>query len=506
MIAFPASPPQDTELLGDEIARLAAHLHAATYQLLVLIRSFDEQEGWGWGFRSCAQWLSWRTGIGPGPAREKVRVARALASLPLISGAMARGQLSFSMVRALTRVASPKNEAELLELARHATAAHMERLVRAWRRVDRIEAAEEEAERHQSRYLRLYPGEDGSYVLRGRLDPEVGALLGKALEWATEALYRREAGGGADADAAATPDQRWADALGLVVERAMAAADATVAEEVIGAERAAVPKGEAAGESAMANDTPEDRPEPEETAAIPPQGRADRFQVVVHVEAGSLGAGGGENVPAGTSGPSVPAEPRGLAVSPGTARRLACDAGVVQMTHDADGGVLDVGRKRRTVPPALRRALDHRDRCCRFPGCGSRYTDAHHITHWADGGETKLENLVSVCRLHHRAVHEEGFRVELVEDGGPGKADGGRAEGIAIRFYRPDGRLIPEVPEAPAAPVEPVKEMERAHRDRGITPDAWTATPLWNGEPLDYGLAIDMLRPLGNGGTKEWLR
>ncbi|MFO8175024.1 MAG: DUF222 domain-containing protein, partial [Longimicrobiales bacterium] len=118
----------DTEALGDEIARLSAHIHAATHQLLVLIRAFDEGEGWAWGFRSCAEWLSWRTGISPGPAREKVRVARALGDLPLLSAAMARGELSFSRVRAITRIANAENEAELLELARHATAAHLERI------------------------------------------------------------------------------------------------------------------------------------------------------------------------------------------------------------------------------------------------------------------------------------------------------------------------------------------------------------------------------------------
>jgi len=215
----------DTEALGDEIARLAAHLHAATYQLLVLIRAFDEQEGWGGGFLSCAHWLSWRTGIGPGPAREKVRVARALATLPHLSRAMARGELSFSKVRALTRVASSENETELLELSRHATAAHIETLVRAWRRVDRLEDAESEAERHRSRHLWLYPDDDGSWVIRGRLDPEVGALLQKALEWAGEALYREEKGeapGDATPIAEITAEQRRADALGLLAERALA--------------------------------------------------------------------------------------------------------------------------------------------------------------------------------------------------------------------------------------------------------------------------------------------
>ncbi len=184
------STPQDLERLGDEIARLAAHLHAATYQLLEMVREFDERGGWSGGFRSCGHWLSWRTGIGIGPAREKVRVARALSSLPGISAAMAWGELSYSKVRALTRVATPENEGDLLGIARHATAAHIEKLVRAWRRVDRTLEANEEQRRHQRRSLHLYPEEDGSYVLRGRLEPEVGALLEKALEWAVEALYQ----------------------------------------------------------------------------------------------------------------------------------------------------------------------------------------------------------------------------------------------------------------------------------------------------------------------------
>lgn len=174
-------PGDEIERLGDEIARLAAHIHAATYRLLVLIREFDEREGWGGGFRSCAHWLGWRTGIAPGPSREKVRVAKALAGLPLISGAMERGALSFSKARALTRVATAENEEALLELSEHATAAHIEKIVRAWRRVDRQEDAEAERERHESRYVNLHIDEDGTYVLRGRLDPEVGELLEKAL-------------------------------------------------------------------------------------------------------------------------------------------------------------------------------------------------------------------------------------------------------------------------------------------------------------------------------------
>ncbi len=422
---------EDTERLGDEIARLAAHLHAATYRLLVLVRAFDEREGWAGGFRSCAHWLSWRTGIAPGASREKVRVARALAELPLISGAMERGALSFSKARALTRVATAENEEALLEIAEHGTAAHIEKIVRAWKRVDRLEDAQAERERHESRYLRLHVDEDGMYVLRGRLDPEVGELLEKALEAAGDALYRKPEDG---ADAAPEPSalettaaQRRADALGLIAERALAAKN--------------VEDGR-------------------------PVGRAERYQVVLHVEA-NTGASVLES-----SGTDVPAE---------TSRRLSCDSSLVVMRHDEDGAVLDVGRKRRTVPPPIRRALDHRDGGCRFPGCSVTHTDAHHIRHWAEGGETRLGNLVLLCRMHHRAVHEEGFSVELDE--------GGRA-----RFRRPDGRRLPAVPRAPGLGEDPVADLEHEHRSRGVTPGPHTTTPLWLGEPLDLGLAIDLLR------------
>ena len=132
-------PLAKLERLGDEIAELAAHIDAATYRLLVLIREFDQREGWGVGFKTCAHWLSWRTGIAMGPAREKVRVARALEHLPLLSGMMKSGEFSYSKIRALTRVATPETDQELVDFARHGTASHVEKLVRAWRCVDRLE-------------------------------------------------------------------------------------------------------------------------------------------------------------------------------------------------------------------------------------------------------------------------------------------------------------------------------------------------------------------------------
>src|SRR5262250_2144266 len=192
MHAHATSPHyQELDRLGDFIAELSAHLDAATARLLDLIREFDARGGWNSGFSSCAAWLSWRVGLDLGAARERVRVARALGSLPRLAQALSRGELSYAKVRALTRVATPETEARLLAVGRVGTAAHVERIVRGWRRVDRA-AERRDAERlHALRGLHVHQHEDGTVVLRGRLAPEVGALLLRALDAARETLYRR---------------------------------------------------------------------------------------------------------------------------------------------------------------------------------------------------------------------------------------------------------------------------------------------------------------------------
>jgi hypothetical protein len=186
--------PSELDQLGDEIALLSAHLDAATARLLDLIRQFDARDGWNSDFRSCAAWLSWRVGLDLGAARERVRVARALGTLPLLAQALARGELSYAKVRALTRVATPETEARLLGVGRAGTAAHVERIVRGWRCVDRRAEARETAQRHRSRALHVYQDADGMVVVRGRLEPEVGALLMQALAAARETLYQRARG------------------------------------------------------------------------------------------------------------------------------------------------------------------------------------------------------------------------------------------------------------------------------------------------------------------------
>src|SRR2546427_3915141 len=221
-------PTSELDQLGDEIAELSAHLDASTGPLLALIREFDARGGWNTGFRSCAAWLSWRVGLDLGAARERVRVARALGTLPLLAEALARGQLSYAKVRALTRVATPETEARLLAVGRAGTAAHVERIVRGWRCVDRRAEAREAKHRHATRALHVYQAEDGTVVLRGRLEPEVGALVMQALAAARESLYQRareraRAATGFGDVSAETPTvaQQRADALALLAETAL---------------------------------------------------------------------------------------------------------------------------------------------------------------------------------------------------------------------------------------------------------------------------------------------
>jgi hypothetical protein len=154
----------------------------------------------------------------------------------------------------------------------------------------------------------------------------------------------------------------------------------------------------------------------------------------------------------------------GTRLSAESARRLCCDASCVDLTREKDGSVLDVGRRTRTVPPAIRRALEARDRGCRFPGCGLRFTDAHHVVHWADGGDTSLRNLLLLCAHHHRAVHEGGFRICL------------DTEAKAV-FFSPRGAVVASAPPMPEPMPDPLKTLVDANRARGIRPDWRSGMP-----------------------------
>ena len=424
--------------LGDEIAELSAHLDAATARLLDLIREFDDRTGWNTGFRACAAWLSWRVGLDIGAARERVRVAHALERLPRLAHALAHGELSYAKVRALTRVATSETEERLLAVGRAGTADHVERIVRGWRWMDRKSEAQDNARRHARRELQVYQSGDGMVVIRGRLTPEVGAVLMQALNAARETLYAQTRPQDFDSPkdgSAETPTmaQQQADALALLAETAL-------------------------------------------HHGIDPGAPGERYQVVVHVDAAPL---------ADPDAPGQSVLEEGARVSAETSRRLACDANKVVMTHGLDGHVVEVGARTRTIPPALRRALHHRDRGCRFPGCTVRVGQGHHIRHWAQGGPTTLSNLALLCRRHHRAVHEEGYQLVREPDG-------------ELRFRLPDGRLIPEVPPTSKVPDDPAVMVRACHDTEGIVIHAKTAMPGWMGERLNVAYAIDVLHPLAN--------
>jgi 5-methylcytosine-specific restriction endonuclease McrA len=353
-----------------------------------------------------------------------------------LAQALGRGELSYAKVRALTRVATPETEARLLGVGRAGTAAHVERIVRGWRCVDRRAEAREAKRRHAQRALHVYHAEDGMVILKGRLEPEVGALFLQALAAARESLYQRRRAAfnanGGDVSAETPPvSQQQADALGLLAESAL-------------------------------------------HQGLDPGTPGERYQVVVHVDAEVL---------AHPEQPGQSVLEEGTRVSAETSQRLACDASRVVMRHDADGRVVEIGARTRTIPPALRRALHHRDNTCRFPGCHGRFTQGHHLRHWGQGGPTTLSNLTLLCRRHHRAVHEEGYQVARLPDGG-------------LQFRRPDGRLLPDVPPAAAVPAEPVEGLYAAHASEGLRIHARTSCPTWLGERLDVGWAIDVLHPL----------
>lgn len=361
--------------------------------------------------------------------------ARSLDQLPRIQAAFASGSLSYSKVRALSRVAEPDMEPELVELAHQATAAQLERLMRRYRGALFDDARARVQER---RHLSTHWDDDGSLMIRGSLPSEEGAAFLESLDLARDELMRNQASSTLDGGKITN-----ADALLALAESALAV-----------------------GVKALSG--------------------GDRHQVVVHVDIDALvsdGDAGGEGGEVTDSIP-IPAE---------TVRRLACDASVVTLV-ERDGVPLSVGRKTRSIPPSIARALRSRDRGCRFPGCEcDRFVDAHHIDHWAHGGETSLDNLVRLCRHHHRLVHEGGFGLE-------------RRQGSLV-FHRPDGRVIPEVPHAPKGSVAGTQTASVAGSG-GADVIAGDCRPLSRGEPMDVDLGVFALaalheRRVGGGGAES---
>jgi len=401
------SPQARAEQLGEQITELCSYIYAAESRLLTLIREFDDKEYWArLGFCSCAHWLNFKCGIGMNAAREKVRVANALAKLPKMDERFSKGELSYSKVRAMTRIADESNEDYLLMIAKHGTAHHVEKLVSKYRTAKRVQDASVANEQYRDRELSHYYDHDGCLVIKARLPAEQGALIVKALEMAMDKDF-------ASKEIVGAAREHGVEEL---VGAASAATDVTADQVPLG--QTSDPEPIAARRAdALANIAETYMNNSESSGST-----ADRYQVVVHVVGAAREHAAEELVGAALAATDVTAETShiddGPQVTAETSRRIACDCSVVGIKEDENGEPLAIGRRSRSIPPPMRRALGMRDGGCRFPGCtNNRFVDGHHIKHWADGGETSLDNLVLLCRHHHHLVHEGGFDCKKSTDG-----------------------------------------------------------------------------------------
>lgn len=383
-----------TEHLEAEVCTLAAQIAAATSRFVLLVAELDRREAWKeWGCQSMAHWLAWKAGMGIVAARQHVRVGRALEKLPVLAEEFGAGRLSFSKVRAVTRVATPTTESALVDFAKVATAAQLELAIRGYERtrVDPEQARDQVAKRH----FRVVHEDDGTATLIVRMTRDGIENVLASVDAAETEIPR-------DVDRDDSAESRRVDALELVALHFLA-------------------------------------------------GRSERVptEIVVHVE--------NEDLDADTMSPVL--------------ARMTCDTAVRVQTPDSSG------RRKQTIPRALRRLIARRDKqCCRFPGCGNRrFLHVHHIVHEARGGPTDARNCILLCTFHHRAVHEGAWRVH------------GNAQNLlGLVFVSPDGKRLRENARDTVA-VPPLESPD------GI--DASTiATTLR--EPMDLDHAVTALHSL----------
>jgi hypothetical protein len=412
----PASAPQSIDDLDLAIRTLAREVSTQTYRLLVLVRELDDRFGWQkWGLRNCAEWLAWRCDLSLSAAREKVRTAHALRKMPAVSAAFEDGRLSYSKVRALTRLVEYGDEETLLDYALRVTAAQLEERCReirnsapesvgtAWRAWEhRSLVISRDPVHGMLRMTVELPVEDGEVVVKAieRVAEAGGVAIG--LEFAGTSGGVREGGAsvrGARDTREASPNgwrAQQADALLAMAKASLAGNSGNAGSD---------------GSHAGAGNTGCAGSAGDAVGALP---ASDNYLVVIHADDAALRGGVGRA--------DLPVE---------TLRRLTCDGSIVRVLEDHEGTPLDVGRKQRVVSTKLKRALWSRDRGCTFPGCRNRlYVDAHHVEHWTQGGETDIGNLMLLCSYHHRLVHEGGFTIRRDRDDRP-------------YFVRPDGRVIP---------------------------------------------------------------
>ncbi len=383
-----------TDSMPRRLRKLARSLDQGLFHLVILLPDFDREKGWRVrGARSCVGWLNAECGIHPSAASERLRVGYALEVLPVIKELFRQGELSWSKVVVLTRIATPDKERELARLALGMSASALNRHVRQYRDCQTRETLEDEDANaiacHGKRALNFRHDADGMLEVTLRLTPLAGGAFLKSLARAEDVLFKDSHGAlGPEGERAVEPGFEREDAAVRLPRQLRADAMSLMAETFL--------------DATLAGTTSEMR-------------TADRFQVMVHVDADTLRQTPEFPDPVGAPALRSFVE-HGSSIAASTARRLACDCSVSSIVMK-DGEPLSIGRKARTWPAAMRRAILARDRCCQWPGCdATRFVDVHHVVHWADGGETSVANGMTCCTAHHRLLHEGGYTVERNSD------------------------------------------------------------------------------------------
>ncbi|MFT5805690.1 MAG: hypothetical protein ACI9R8_002745 [Candidatus Paceibacteria bacterium] len=495
------------DALETELLTLAAHLNAANYRFIKLLADFDVHQGWyGTGIKSFAHYLNWKLGMNTVMAREKVRVARALADLPLIDAAFAAGQVSYSMVRAMSRVATPVNEATLLQMARYTTAAQMELIVRKYQVTRRLDEPDD-ARAEDDKCLTWYQDETGVYDIHVRLPAEEGAVLIKALEIMTEQNYQAEQPTQQAAAVTAVTELQTLAAAAMDPSAALPSTDDESAQHG-SASDLNVDSNNVSAEAFSAGlspqncltDYPARRAEAllniaeaylampasaESSLAVSPtaaiwRSLGEKYQVFLHINANAASI---DHVICDADVCSLD-QRRFLSLN--AARRIACDASVTMVREDDDGNVLSIGRRSRTVPRAMAHALRIRDKHCVFPGCCQwQHTDAHHLQHWADGGATSLDNLVTLCRYHHGELHKGSYRIAWGGDN-------------TLVFIDRHHQLISRACYPQFAGTS--STIEADHQQLGLDINEHTAECEWTGESMNLSMTVGELLVSSMGG------
>lgn len=388
-------------ILGEQISKLSVKINTDSYCLLQLIAEFDECEGWvADGARSCADWLNLKCGLATSAAREKVRVAKRLNKLPAINKAFEQGDISYSKARAITRVATAKNEDELLEIAKKESAGHIEKIVRKYKQVEyNIDKSLEEL--YHSRELKYYQDEHGMWVITARLPQDEGGLVVKAIDEIVKQQDRAVNSDSVDSTDGNTDEKVSAETPKLKAE--VLPDELEVKKSCNWIQKKADALCAMAEYFVAGGDNHE----------LKTLAGHERCQVVLHMDVETLQKQHEHEA----HRQFTPHYMDGAWITPENVKRLSCDASLLTVLKDKDGNVPNIGRKTRTVPPHIARALDIRDETCRFPGCTcSDYVDFHHIQHWASCGETNKNNLIKLCRAHHRLLHSGMFTIGVMGD------------------------------------------------------------------------------------------